>query len=135
MGKETKHEPFTVALVRDVHQRGGYSEIPNPVVRPDGWLQDPIRLWWYSPSNVLSVTTFTPSKWDGNGLKPGTLCQVDVWKGVTSERPRGYDTELVVVVKRNASKRLYEVMSSTLGLLKVAERRIVPVLDAPDAQA
>jgi hypothetical protein len=135
MGKETKHEPCTVALVRDVHQRGGYSEILNPVVRPDGWLQDPVQLQWYSPSNVLSVTTFTPRKWDGNGLKPGTLCQVDVWKGVTSERPSGYDTELVVVVKRSASWRLYEVMSSALGLLKVAERQIVPVLDAPDAQA
>ena len=135
MGKETKHEPRTVALVRDIHQRGGYSEIQNPVVRPDGWLQDPIRRQWYSPSNVLSVTTFTPRKWDGNDLKPGTLCQIDVWKGVTSERPHGYDTELAVVVKRNASKRLYEVMSSTLGLMNVAERRIVPVLDAPDAQA
>lgn len=129
------HTPKTIALVRDFFQRGYFKEIEDPVVRADGWLQDPIRREWYSPSNVLSVTTFTPRKWDGNGLKPGTLCKIDVWMGVTSERPTGYDTELVIIVKHNASKKIYEVMSSTRGLLKIGERRLVPVEDGPDAQA
>jgi hypothetical protein len=79
--QEQEHEPVTIAIVRDIHQRGYYSEITNPRVRSDGWLYDPHRGTWYSPDNVINVTTFTPRKWDGNAIVPGTLCAWSVWKG------------------------------------------------------
>lgn len=135
MGKETKHEECTIALVRDIHQRGYYKEILNPVVRPDGWILDRNHREWFSPTNVLSVTTFTPGKWDGNDLKPGTICSLDIWKGVTSERTTGYESVPVVVIGRNAKKKAYEVLMPDGSKGVIGERKLVPLMDESNAQA
>jgi hypothetical protein len=124
----SEQEPVTIALVRDIHQRGYYSEITNPIVRPDGWIQDPTNQCWYSPDNVLNLTTFTPRKWEGNGIQPGTLCAWRIWKGVTSERPTGYEDLTVVVLNRNAGKRCYTVVMPDGSRKLLPERKLVPIL-------
>lgn len=126
-------KPVTVAIVRDIHQRGYYSILIDPIVRPDGWVMDREKREWYSPDNVISLSTFTPRKWDGNGLQPGALCEILVWAGVTSERPTGYDTELVTIISHDAVKRLYTVLMSDGARLVVRDRQIVPVMVAQDA--
>lgn len=134
MGKETKHEPCTIALVRDIHQRGYFKEILDPIIRSDGWVQDPVRREWYSPGNVLSVMTFTPRKWDGNDLKPGMICHLNLWKGVTSARPTGYENVPVVIIDRDVKRKLYTVLLPDGGRFNVGERKLVPLMDGPDAQ-
>ena len=131
--QEQEHEPVTIAIVRDIHQRGYYSEITNPRVRSDGWLCDPHRGTWYSPDNVISVTTFTPRKWDGNAIEPGTLCAWSVWKGVTSERPTGYEDQTVVILNRNAGKRCYTVIMPDGQRKLLPERKLVPILGGQNA--
>lgn len=126
-------KPVTVAIVRDIHQRVYHSNLINPIVRDDGWVMDREKREWYSPDNVISLSTFTPRKWDGNGLQPGALCEILVWAGVTSERPTGYDTELVTIISRDAAKRVYTVLTSDGARLTVRDRRIVPVMVAQDA--
>jgi hypothetical protein len=134
MGNETKHETCTIALVRDIHQRGYYKEILNPIIRPDGWILDQNHREWFSPTNVLSVTTFIPQKWDGNDLKPGTICNLDIWRGATSERTTGYETVPVVVIGRSAKNKAYEVLMPDGSKGVVGERKLVPLMDEPDAQ-
>jgi hypothetical protein len=126
-------KPVTVAIVRDIHQRAYYSTLVNPIVRPDGWVMDREKREWYSPDNVISLSTFTPRKWDGNGLQPGTLCEISVWLGVTSERPTGYETELVTIISRDAAKRVYTILMSDGTRRTMGEGRLVPVMAAPDA--
>lgn len=127
------HEPITIVIVRDIHQRGYHSTLTNPVVRDDGWVMDRERREWYSPDNVISLSTFTPRKWDGNGLKPGALCEIPVWMGVTSERPTGYDMELVTIISRDAAKRAYTILMSDGSRRTMGERRIAPIMVVPDA--
>jgi hypothetical protein len=134
MAKQEKvHEPVTIALVRDISQRGHYSEVRDPLVREDGWLRDPQTSRWFSPDNVINVTTFTPRKWDGNGIQPGTLCAWRVWKGVTSERPTGYEDETVVVLNRNAAKKCYTVVMPDGQRKLLPEGKIVPLLEPQNA--
>lgn len=130
---EIEHEPITIAIVRDIHQRGYYSEILNPIVRADGWIQRPSNSQWYSPDNVISTVTFTPRKWDGNGIQPGTLCALSVWKGTTSERPTGYEDTTVVVLNRNAAKKCYTVIMPDGQRKLLPETRIVPLLEQQNA--
>lgn len=131
--QEVEHEPITIAIVRDIHQRGYYSEILNPIVRADGWLQSPSTHAWFSPDNVISLVTFTPRKWDGNGIEPGTLCAWRAWKGATSERPTGYEDETVVVLNRNAAKKCYTVIMPDGQRKLLPETRIVPLLEPQNA--
>ena len=130
---EIDHEPITIAIVRDIHKRGYYSEITSPIVRADGWLQDPHTSRWFSPDNVISTVTFTPRKWDGNGIQPGTLCAWKVWKGATSARPTGYEDETVVVLNRNAAKKCYTVIMPDGQRKLLPETRIVPLLEPQNA--
>ena len=130
---EVEHEPITIALVRDIHQRGYYSQIVNPQIREDGWLYDPTLTAWYSPDNVISVSTFTPRKWDGNAIPPGTLCNFKLWKGVTSECPTGFEDVKVVILNRHAGKRSYNVIMPDGKRKLLGERRIAPVPGGQDA--
>lgn len=125
--------PVTIAIVRDIHQRSYHSIIIGARVRPDGWVMDPSKREWYSPDNVISLSTFTPRKWDGNSLQPGTLCEIQVWQGATSTRPTGYETELVTVIEHDHKRRCYVLLTSEGQRLTIGERRVVPVM-APDAQ-
>lgn len=131
--QKQEHEPVTIAIVRDIHQRGYHSLITNPRVRLDGWVQDPHCEVWYSPDNVISMTTFTPRRWDGNAIKPGTLCAWTVWKGVTSERPTGFEDQIVVILNRNASKRCYTVIMPDGQRKLLPERKLVPILGGQNA--
>ena len=124
---EVQHEPVTIAIVRDIHQRGYYSQVTNPIIRDDGWLYDQHMAAWYSPDNVINVTTFTPRKWDGNGIEPGTLCNFKLWKGVTSERPTGYEDMTVVILSRHAGKRGYNVIMPDGKKKLLGERKLVPI--------
>lgn len=130
---ETEHEPITIAIVRDIHQRGYYSEILNPIVRADGWILDRSKQRWFSPDNVISMSTFTPRKWDGNAIEPGTLCAWTIWKGVTSDRPTGYEDETVIVLNRNAAKKCYTVIMSNGQRKLLQETKIVPLLEPQNA--
>jgi hypothetical protein len=131
--QQKEHEPVTIAIVRDIHQRGYYSEITNPQVRSDGWLYDHHNGSWYSPDNVISLETFTPRTWDGNSIEPGTLCNYKVWMGATSERPTGYDDVTVVILNRNAAKKCYNVIMPTGQRKLLPERKLVPVLGDQNA--
>lgn len=128
-----EHEPVTIALVRDIHQRGYYNQVTNPKIREDGWLYDYTRGAWYSPDNVINVTTFTPRKWDGNAIQPGTLCNFRTWVGVTSERPTGYEDVTVVILNRHAGKRAYNVIMPDGKRKLLSERKVVPILGGQDA--
>ena len=111
-------QPITVALVRESGRRGYYAEVADPLVRADGWLFDKKQARWYSPENVLSVTTFEPKPWDGNGLKPGMLCLYNCWLGATSARPTGMEKLSVLLISRDAKRKLWTV------LINGADRRI-----------
>ena len=118
-------QPITVALVRENGQRGYYTEVADPLVRADGWLFDRNKARWYSPENVLSVTTFEPRRWDGNGLKPGMLCLYSSWLGVTSERPTGFEKLSVVLISRDAKRQLWTVLINGTDRL-IPERSLEP---------
>jgi hypothetical protein len=121
-----QHEPITVALIRDIGQRGYYGEVINPSIRSDGWLHDNTNNRWYSPDNVLSITTFTPRTWDGNGLKPGMLCQYNAWLGVTSERPTGME-KISVMLTRKLKTKWWVLINGSERLLP--ERSLEPLMD------
>jgi len=123
-----EYAPITVAFVREHGLSGFYSEVGNPKIRADGWLFDTNNTRWYSPENVLSVTTFVPKPWDGNGLKPGMLCLYNTWLGVTSERPTGMEEITVLLISRDAKRRLWNVLVNGAERL-LPERVIVPVMD------
>lgn len=136
MAKSKKvHEPTTFALVRDISQREYFSLIKDPQVRADGWLYDPHHNAWFSPDNVISISTFTPRTWDGNGIKPGALCNYRVWMGITSGRPTGYEDQTVLILNRNAAKKCYNVIMPDGQRKLLPERRLVPVLESQDATA
>lgn len=135
MAKKAHKEAITVAFVRDISQRGYCSEVYSPRVRADGWLFDDINSRWISPDNVISVTTFTPRAWDGNGLKPGMLCEFKTWLGVTSERPTGIETVSVFLVSRDAKKKRWDVLLPNGVKVSTKEQYLVPVMETPDAAA
>ena len=118
-------QPITVALVRENGQRGYYTEVADPLVRADGWLFDRNKARWYSPENVLSVTTFEPRRWDGNDLKPGMLCLYNCWLGVTSARPTGMEKLSVVLISRDAKRQLWTVLINGTDRL-IPERSLEP---------
>ena len=118
-------QPITVALVRESGRRGYYAEVADPLVRADGWLFDKNQARWYSPENVLSVTTFEPRRWDGNGLKPGMLCLYSCWLGVTSARPGGFEKLSVVLISRDAKRQLWTVLINGTDRL-IPERSLEP---------
>ena len=123
-----KYEPITIAIVREIAQKGYCIQVQNPVIRADGWLFDGLHARWYSPDNVLSVTTFTPRSWDGNSLKPGMLCLYNCWLGVTSERPTGMEEITVLLISRDGKRKLWTVLINGNQRL-LPERSIVPVMD------
>ena len=123
-------DPVTIAIVRDISQRGYYSEIYDCRVRADGWLFDPGFGQWFSPDNVISVSTFTPRAWDGNGLKVGMLCEYKSWVGVTSARPTGLEVVSVLLVRRDAIKKRWEILMPGGETRTVKERNLVPLLEA-----
>ena len=129
MAQKAPKDAMTVAFVRDISQRGYCSEVYNPRVRADGWLFDDINSRWVSPDNVISVTTFTPRAWDGNGLKPGMLCEYKAWLGVTSERPTGIETVSVLLVSRDARKKRWTILLPNNTQLTVREGQLVPVME------
>ena len=122
--------PVAIAIVRDISQRGYYSEIYDCRVRADGWLFDPSLGQWFSPDNVISVSTFTPRAWDGNGLKSGMLCEYKSWVGVTSARPTGLEVVSVLLVRRDAMKKRWEILMPSGETRTVKERNLVPLLEA-----
>lgn len=121
-----EYAPITVALIRDIGQRGYCGEVINPAIRSDGWLHDKNNNRWYSPDNVLSVTTFTPRTWDGNGLKPGMLCLYNAWLGATSERPTGYEKLSVMLIRKQKTK-WWVLINGSERLLP--ERSLEPLMD------
>ena len=135
MAQKAPKDAITVAFVRDISQRGYCIEVYNPRIRADGWLFDGINSSWFSPDNVISVTTFTPRAWDGNGLKPGMLCEYKAWLGVTSERPTGIETCNVILVSRDARTKRWDIVLPNNTKLTVKERLLVPVMETPDAAA
>jgi len=104
------------------------------MIRADGWLFDRNQARWYSPENVLSVTTFNPRPWDGNGLKPGMLCLYNSWLGVTAERPGGYGKIPVVLISRDAKRKLWTVLINGTDRL-IPERSLEPAEIRADAPA
>jgi hypothetical protein len=135
MAKKAHKEAITVALVRDISQRGYCSEVYRPRVRADGWLFDPNAGRWISPDNVISISTFTPRAWDGNGLKAGMLCEYKAWLGVTSERPTGVEMLNVLLVRRDARAKKWVIVLPNNTQLTVKDGHLVPVMGASDAQA
>lgn len=129
-----QQQPITVALVREGGQKGYYAEVAHPLVRADGWLFDRNNARWYSPENVLSVTTFNPRAWDGNGLKPGMLCLYNSWVGVTAERPGGMEKIPVVLISRDAKRKLWTVLINGADRL-IPERSLEPAEVRADAPA
>lgn len=129
MAKKTPKGAITVAFVRDISQRGYYSEVYNPSVRADGWLFDPNRGRWISPDNVISISTFTPKAWDGNGLVPGMLCEYKAWLGVTSERPTGVEILNVLLVRKDARTKKWVIVLPNNTLIAVKEGHLVPVME------
>jgi hypothetical protein len=127
-----QQQPITVALVRESGQKGYYTEVAHPLIRADGWLFDRTNARWYSPENVLSVTTFEPKTWDGNGLKPGMLCLYNCWLGVTSERPGGMEKIPVVLISRDAKRKLWSVLINGTDRL-IPERSLEPAEVRQDA--
>jgi hypothetical protein len=135
MGKQqTEHKPVVIALVRDIHQRGWFKQIVYPLIRADGWIQDANGGNWYSRDNVISITEFTPRKWDGNGLEVGMLCELERWLGVTTDRPTGFETQQVMIISRSASKRACTVLLPDGGKINVGERKLAPIMGKPNAQ-
>ncbi len=123
----------TIALVRDIHQRSYFSQIIDPEIRKDGWVRDLKRDEWYSPDNVLSITKFETRKWDGNDIKPGTLCEKENWAWNNGQSTREKDH--VIVLNRNPTKRVYNVIDGQGRKTSIGERRLVPVLpEAGDEQ-
>ena len=118
-------QPITVALVRESGRRGYYAEVADPLVRADGWLFDRNKARWYSPENVLSVTTFEPRRWDGNGLKPGMLCLYNCWLGATSARPTGMEKLSVLLISRDTKRKLWTVLINGTDRL-IPERSLEP---------
>jgi len=130
----TKKQPITVALVREGGQKGYCTQVANPMIRADGWLFDRNKARWYSPENVLSVTTFEPRAWDGNGLKAGMLCLYNYWRGVTSERPGGFEKVNVVLISRDGKRKLWTVLIDGEARL-IPERSLEPAEVREDAPA
>ena len=116
----------TIALVRDIHQRSYFNQIIDPEIRKDGWVRDLKRDEWYSPDNVISITRFEARKWDGNNIKPGTLCERESWSRSNGKLIREKDH--VIILNRNAAKRVYNVIDGQGRKAVVAERRLVPVM-------
>lgn len=134
MPREIKHPLRTIAIVRDQGQRGWFSQIDDPVIRPDGWVQNPFSSCWFSPENVISILTFTPRKWDGNSLIPGTICELPVWVGATSECPSGREIQYVVVIGRDKKRTHYTVLMSDGSTRSVLDKALVPLLESRNAQ-
>jgi hypothetical protein len=134
MASKKKHEPITIAIVREIAQKGYCIQVQDPVIRADGWLFDRNNARWYSPENVLSVTTFEPRAWDGNGLKSGMLCLYNSWLGVTSERPSGMEKIPVVLISRDAKRKLWTVLINGAERL-IPERSLEPAEVRADASA
>ena len=129
-----QQQPITVALVREGGQKGYCTQVAHPMIRADGWLFDRNQARWYSPENVLSVTTFNPRPWDGNGLKPGMLCLYNSWLGVTHERPGGFEKIPVVLISRDAKRKLWTVLINGADRL-IPERSLEPAEVRADASA
>lgn len=127
MAKEIEHQPRTIVTVRDIHQRGYYSQLVDPLVREDGWVHDNVNRDWYSPSNVISIVRFTPSKWDGNNIQPGTLCESREWID------GAWGTMNVVVINHVPLSKSYTVLMPDGSKKTVGERRIVPVMEPQNA--
>jgi hypothetical protein len=128
---KSKRGPQTIAIVRD---HGWLSQIDDPVIRADGWIQNPFSLHWFSPENLISILTFAPRKWDGNSLAPGTICELPVWAGVTSERPSGQEIQCVVVIGRDKKRAHYTVLMPDGSKRSVLDKILVPLLEPGNAQ-
>ncbi len=118
--KEVVYETVRIAVVRDIAQRGWFKCVNVENIREDGWIRADSR--WFSPDNVIWHGEFKPRPWDGNAIKPGTLCLMltrwyphEVW-------------ESCIVLKHVRKTRDYQVLHGSHTRM-ISDQQIIPILD------